>query len=168
MNNLLAPSAAPAANAMLTKSPAAAQRPAPPSAANYIGGLGLSQADVIKHVRLADYAAKEFGALARNPDVTHKDVINSAGQAVADGQITPTQAVGMLSQVPQDPDKLKGWLDAQYAGHLTAAVHLKAAIMGAPQAPAAAPQVPMAPQAAPSPNGPPAPGNAPEPVTTGV
>lgn len=166
MINALAPGASIRQNAMTA---APAQRPQPPSAGAYIQSLGLSPADVAKHVSLADYAAKEFGALARNPDVTHKDVINSAGQAVADGQITPTQAVQMLSQVPQDPDKLKPWLDAQYAGHLTAAVHLKAMMMGGqtPQVPTE-PQVAGAPAMPANPNGPPTPGNAPEPVTTGV
>jgi hypothetical protein len=136
-----------------------------------IRGLNLNPTQLAKEIATTSYGAKEFGALARNPDVTHKDVINTVAQAVADGISTPTQAVQVLSQVPQDPDQLKPWLDQKYAMALTLNVHLKAAAMGG--APAAPPQAPMAPQSPMAPQGmpmgnnaAPAPGNAPEPVPT--
>jgi hypothetical protein len=167
MMNPLAPGAAPAVNALRPQAAPQQARMFHPDPGGFVKGMNLSQPDITKYISLADYAAKQTGALARNPDVNYKDVINSMGQAVADGMVTPTQAVARLSQVPQDADKLKPWLDQQYAGHLAAAVHLKAIAMGAPQ-PQQAPAAPMQGAAPMNPNAAPMPGSAPEPVAAGV
>ena len=60
----------------------------------------------------------------------------------------------MISQMPDDPTKLRAWLKQLYVVNLTAAVHLKAAMMPAPQQPAAQPAAmpqPAPMQAAPTP-----------------
>ena len=85
------------------------------------------------------YALPILGALAGNPDVTAKDVIKAAAQAAADGKVSPSEAVGLISQMPDDPAKVQGWLKGMYAANLSMQVHLKAALMqqaqGAPQGP---------------------------------
>lgn len=82
-----------------------------------------------------DYALPIIGALAGNPKVTAKDVIKAAAQAAADGKIPPSGAVQVISQIPPDPDKLQPWLRQMYAAHLSAAVHMKAAMMSRGMAP---------------------------------
>jgi hypothetical protein len=146
----------------------------PQNMAGAIQGMNMDPAQMQKMAALATYTAQELGRLARNPNVTQKDVVNAAGQAVADGMVTAPDAVKWLSQAPQDPAQLKGWLDHLYMQNLSAAVHMKAMLAGgvqpqqqAPQAPAQAMQQPMPQQPAPmSPQAPPAPGNAPEPMPT--
>jgi hypothetical protein len=49
--------------------------------------------------------------------------------------------VDFISRMPEDPAKLGQWLRGLYAANLSAIVHMKAAMMPAPGAPAA-PQVP--------------------------
>lgn len=68
-----------------------------------------------------------MGALASNPKVTRKDVIKAAADAAGAGAIPPSQAVQVISQMPQDDDKLQPWLKGLYETNLTALVHLKAA-----------------------------------------
>lgn len=89
------------------------------------------------------YGLPIVGALAGNPKVTRRDVIKAAADAAGAGKIPPSQAVQMISQMPEDPDKLQPWLKGMYSTYLTALVHLKAAMMPDPQ-----PQQPAAPQAA--------------------
>ena len=70
------------------------------------------------------------GELAGNPDVTTKDVIKAASQAAAEGIATPTEAVQFISSMPEEPDKLQGWLKGFYALQMSASVHMKARQMG--------------------------------------
>ena len=92
------------------------------------------------------------GELAGNPDVTTKDVIKAASQAAAEGIATPTEAVQFISSMPEEPDKLQGWLKGFYALQMSASVHMKARQMGMVQpapspaaAPAAGPSAPAPP-----------------------
>ena len=87
------------------------------------------------------------GELAGNPDVTTKDVIKAASQAAAEGIATPTEAVQFISSMPEEPDKLQGWLKGVYALQMSMSVHMKARqIAAAPTAPPVA-----SPAAAPAP-----------------
>lgn len=88
------------------------------------------------------YAVPIIGALAANPKTTRKDVIKAAADAAGAGKIPPSQAVQLISQMPEDSDKLQPWLKSAYQTNLTALVHLKAA-----QAPAAQPAAPATPAA---------------------
>ena len=93
-----------------------------------------------------NYALPILGRLASDPNVKPKDVIKAAADAAGAGKIDPSQAVELISQMPQDPDKLRPWLRGMYALQFTAAVHLNAAQMArtAPQGaqPAPAPAAP--------------------------
>lgn len=86
-----------------------------------------------------DHILPILGSLAGNPNVKPRDVIKAAASVAADGIVSPSDAVSFISQMPADPDKVQGWLKGLYAANLSAAVHMKAAVMqqsqGAPQAP---------------------------------
>jgi len=82
-----------------------------------------------KTVQTLDYGLPILGALAGNPKVTAKDVIKATSAAVADQKLAPSAGVAFISQMPADPDKLRGWLRDKYAANLAAAVHAKAALM---------------------------------------
>lgn len=83
----------------------------------------------------AGYAIPILGKLAWDPKTTRKDVIKAAADAAGAGKIDPSAAVGLISQMPDDPTKLQGWLKGLYASNLTAQVHMKARQMQeAPQA----------------------------------
>lgn len=82
-----------------------------------------------------------LAALAGNPKVTRKDVIKAAADAVGGSQLPPSQAVKFISDMPDDPDKLQVWLKQMYQTHLTALVHMKAAMT--PDAQAAPQGVPL-------------------------
>lgn len=97
------------------------------------------------HVERMEYVLPILGALASDPNVKAKDVIKAAAQAAADGKVDAGQAVGFISGMPADPDKIRPWLKGLYAANLSAHVHMKAAMLQqrqqAPQAvPVAAPQ----------------------------
>jgi hypothetical protein len=88
----------------------------------------------------ASYGVPILGALASNPKTTRKDVIKAAADAAGAGKIPPSQAVDLISQMPDDPTKLQPWLHALYAAHLTALVHMKARALGNQPPPQGAPQ----------------------------
>lgn len=92
------------------------------------------------------YGLPIIGALASNPKTTRKDVIKAAADAAGAGKIEPSMAVSIISQMPDDPNKLQPWLKGIYAANLSAMVHLKAAMMAQQQPqpmPAAQPGVPQ-------------------------
>lgn len=72
------------------------------------------------------YALPILGALAGNPKTTRKDVIKAAADAAGEGKIDPSMAVGLISQMPDDPQKLQGWLRGLYNYNFSAQVHMKA------------------------------------------
>src|ERR1700757_3357618 len=57
-----------------------------------------------------NYGVPILGALASNPNVSRKDVIKAAADAAGAGKIPPSQAVEMISQMPDDPTKIQPWL----------------------------------------------------------
>lgn len=101
--------------------------PQPLSAAALAASMTPQQ--LVKGADLATYSAQEFAALAKKPDLSSKDVVNSAGQAVADGKITASDAVEFLSGMPQDEQNLRPWVDGLAMHYLTGSVHLKAAML---------------------------------------
>lgn len=109
---------------------------------------GLPPDELGAHVDRTDYVLPILGALASNPKVTSKMVIKAASQAVADQKIPPSQAVQFISQIPAEPEKLQPWLRQLYAANLSAAVHMKAAMMQQAAHPDPEEQ-PIAPQAPP-------------------
>ena len=77
----------------------------------------------------ANYTLPILGALANNPKTNRKDVIKAAADAAGAGKIAPSMAVSLISEMPDDPNKLQGWLKGLYAYQLTALVHMKARAM---------------------------------------
>jgi hypothetical protein len=63
-----------------------------------------------------------------------RDVIKAAADAAGAGKITADEAITLISQMPQDQDKLRPWLRQMYAFQFTAAIHLKAEMMAEAQA----------------------------------
>lgn len=117
----------------------------------------MSPSDQEDSVANATYALPILGQLAGDPNVNRKDVIKAAADAAGSGKMAPSQAVHIISEMPDDPDKLQPWLKSLYAFTMSATIHAKAEIINrqnaqaapVPQtAPQAAPQ-PMAPQGAP-------------------
>lgn len=104
------------------------------------------------HVATMDHVLPVLGRLAGDPDVTAKDVIKAATNAVAAGAMTPSKAVANIADMPADPDKLRPWLKERYADALAATVHAKAALMrqAMPQGQPAAPVPQAAPAMAPA------------------
>lgn len=94
---------------------------------------GLAPDDQASKVAELTYSLPILGALANNPKTTRKDVIKAAAEAAGAGKIDPSMAVSIISQMPNDPDKLQPWLKNIYATNLSAMVHLKAAMMPTPQ-----------------------------------
>jgi hypothetical protein len=74
-----------------------------------------------------DYAVPLMGQLAGNPKTSRKDIIKAAADAVGARKIDASQAISLISQIPDDQAKIQPWLRAMYATNLTALVHLKAA-----------------------------------------
>jgi hypothetical protein len=85
-----------------------------------------------------DYMVHSYGTLARKPDLTFKDVISSAGQAVADGKATAEEAAAQVSNLPQDPVALRAAIQQRFKGMIIAASMLS----GQQNAPAASVPVP--------------------------
>lgn len=111
--------------------------------------------EMTAQIQQSSYATPILGALAADPKVTRKDVIKAAADAAADGKIPPSQAVSFITQMPDDPDKLRPWLKGLYAANMSALVHMKAAQMPAPApvqapAPAQTQPAPQMPQGAPT------------------
>jgi hypothetical protein len=104
---------------------------------------GMAPDDVATKSQELDYALPVLGELAADPNVTSKDVIQAAASAAAEGAIEPSQAVQLISGMPDDPTKLQGWLKNLYAVNLSAQVHMKAALQQqqARQTAASAPEV---------------------------
>lgn len=99
--------------------------------------------DLASKAAIVNYATPLLGALAGNPKTTPKDVIKAAANAAADGKIKPSEAVEFISSMPADPTKLQAWLKQHYEEHLSAGVHMEAAMMRR----SAQPTLPGAPQA---------------------
>ena len=108
---------------------------------------GMAPDDVSKGAERLDYVLPILGALAGDPKVTPKKVIMAASQAAADGIATPAEAVQFITGMPSDPEKLQPWLRQLYVTNMSAAVHMKAALMKRQQP---VPGLPPAPDAAPS------------------
>jgi hypothetical protein len=80
-------------------------------------------------VSKTDYATPILGKLASDPKVTGKDVIKALADAAADNQVSPSDAVKMIQEIPEKAEDVRPWLKSLYAFNMTAAVHLKAAAM---------------------------------------
>lgn len=102
----------------------------------HVGGMAPDEADAA--MTAASYTTPMIGALASNPKVTRKDVIKAASGWVSEGKIQASKAIDIISQMPDEPDKLRPWLKNLYAANLSGLVHLKAAQMATqqPSAPA--------------------------------
>jgi hypothetical protein len=86
----------------------------------------------------ADYMVHSYGALARKPNLTMKDVISQAGQAIADGKATPEEGAKEVAGLPQDPVALRAAIQRRFEGMILKAVMLSG-VKGTPQsAPTAA------------------------------
>jgi hypothetical protein len=90
--------------------------------------------DLAQKTAQTGFVTPILGALAGDPNVTRKDVIKAAADAVGSGKVPATQAVAFISQMPTDPTKIQAWLKGLYGANFSALVHLKAAAMR--QAPA--------------------------------
>ena len=122
----------PGANPLAMQGPQMAPQAAPqapPDIGAQIGAMNLPPAAIAKHARVASYVANELGALAKNPDVTQKDVVSAAGQAIADGIVDVPTSIKFLSGMPADDKALRPWLANLSMQNLQAAVHLRAMMM---------------------------------------
>ena len=72
----------------------------------------------------ADYMVHAYGTLARKPNLTMKDVISQAGQAVADGKATPEEATQEVTSLPQDPTALRTALQQRFKTMIISAAML--------------------------------------------
>lgn len=90
---------------------------------------GIPREHLADKIEQIDEALPLLGQLAGNPKITRKDVIKAAADAGRSGKISPTALVAMISQMPDDPDKLQSWLKDRYAAFMAAAVHMKAAAL---------------------------------------
>lgn len=103
------------------------------------------------HVEKLDYGLPIMRALVADPNVKAKDVIKAVSSAVADQKMEPSAGVALISSMPADPDKLKGWLRARQADSMATAVHAHAALIAHQQGTMAAIQQRMQQPPAPSP-----------------
>jgi hypothetical protein len=115
----------------IPKAPQTTMHPLKAHAAIWHHVSQMPQDQLADKTRQADYAIPILAELSGNPDVKPRDVIKAAAQAAADGMMSPSDAVGFITKMPQDPDKLRPWLRQMYAVQMTAAVHMKAAQMKA-------------------------------------
>ena len=101
----------------------------------------------------ANYLVHSFGVLARKPNLTFKDVISQAGQAVADGKATPEEAMQEVMHMPQNPAALQAAVQQRFKAAIISAALLSGdkgvagsgaagPQQGAPPAPLAAPSAP--------------------------
>lgn len=102
-----------------------------------------------------------LAGLAGNPKVSRRDVIKATADAAGSHMIKAAEGIQFITSMPQDPEKLRPWLTDQYKTHMSALIHMKAALMqpgGAvtgggmpPAAPAGgpAPAAPMTPPGVP-------------------
>lgn len=115
---------------------------------------GMDPAQVPDKISALTYGLPIIGSLAHKANVTRKDVIKAASDATGEGKLAASQAIDIISGMPDDPKDLRPWLRNLYAFNLTALVHLKAAQMSSQQsvAPAQPGPAPTAapPQAAPA------------------
>jgi hypothetical protein len=90
-----------------------------------------------REAQRVDYMVHSYGTLARKSDLTLKDVISQAGQAIADGKATPEEGAKEVAGLPQDPVALRAAIQRRFQGMIIAASMLS----GQQNAPAAS--VPM-------------------------
>jgi hypothetical protein len=86
----------------------------------------------------SDYMVHSYGTLARKPNLTMKDVISAAGQAIADGKATPEEATKEVTGLPQNPQALRAAIQQRFQGMIIAAAMLSG-VKGASPESAAAP-----------------------------
>ncbi len=75
------------------------------------------------------YAMSKFARLARDPDVTPRDVVKLVAQATTDGKVKPSVAVQLVSSMPDDDRRLHEWVQALYGANMMAAIRLKAQLL---------------------------------------
>ena len=101
----------------------------------------LAPAALAREAARSDYMVHSYGTLARKPDLTFKDVISQAGQAVADGKATPEEATQEVSGLPQNPVALKAALQQRFQAMIISAAMLSG-VKGGPAGPATPPGAP--------------------------
>jgi hypothetical protein len=98
----------------------------------------LPPAKLAREAQRSDYMVHSYGTLARKPDLTLKDVISAAGQAIADGKATPEEATAEVSSLPQNPQALRAAIQKRFQAMIISASMLS----GQRNAPAASVPVP--------------------------
>jgi hypothetical protein len=93
---------------------------------------GIPKEDLADKIRQIDEALPLLGELAGNPNITRKNVIKAVADAGKSGKIPASSLVSMLTQMPDDPDKIQPWLKSLYGAYMSTAVHMKAAAMPPP------------------------------------
>ena len=121
------PPEGPGANALANGSmPAAAPQPGQaPSVGSVQGQIAQgspSPQQMLQGLQRANYITKELAGLAHNPDVTRKDVVRATSDAVGTRHISAEEGIRFLSQMPEDPQHLRPWLQQQYQAALVGAV----------------------------------------------
>jgi hypothetical protein len=119
----------------------APQNPNPMTAAIAQHLKSLPPAKLARESDRADYMVHSYGTLARKPDLTLKDVISAAGQAIADGKATPEEATKEVSGLPQNPQALRAAIQQRFQAMIISASMLSG-VKGAPSEPTPAAAAP--------------------------
>lgn len=83
-------------------------------------------ADIPDHIETGGYVMNVLAKLIANPKAKRKDVINAVGLAISDNKIKPSEAVKMLTDVPDAQEALRPWLKEKYGHLVKGMVHLHA------------------------------------------
>lgn len=73
------------------------------------------------------FTRETLGSLAVDPDLTPAKVIEATGKLIAQGIISPQQAAVEISSMPQDPDKLRGFITQHLTNSMAASEKFQAA-----------------------------------------
>lgn len=140
-----APAPAPPQNSLAAGAGATPPPKGPPSVAQAVAavaGQNLGPADLAQHINTVNYTAPELGRLLQKPTVTRKDVVKATADAVGARKVSADDAIKFISSMPEDPDKLRPWLQQLYHSNLVASVALHSVGhqmltggQGAPQSP---------------------------------
>ena len=148
----MAPAAQPGANSLAASSGPAPQAASPalisvPNGVSNIIAQKLGPEQIAQHITMLNAGLPDMAKLAHKPNVTRTDVLKATADAVGSKRITASEAIQFITSMPEDPEKLRGWLQTRYHTGLAASVALHSVghqmVAGGQGAPQAAPGMPQ-------------------------
>lgn len=127
------------------------QRPQPTVADAMAKMQGMDPHTVADNIERVNHIAPVLAKLAADSGVSRKDVVRSVADAVAQRKVTATEGIQFLTDMPENAEQLRPWIQQKYQAALINAVALHAhahALVsggGAPAMPGAAPGAPAMP-----------------------